>query len=634
VSQPPPTQSVTGSGNAQQAIQNQGVQVVVHHNSAADALEPEPSPTVDVESAGASSPAGVSNLGARNFGFIGRETELASIRQLLVERGRVVTRSRDRMGGVGKTQLAIEYAHRFAEDYDVMWLVAAEQDDLIGGHLAQLAVTARLVDPDVTTPAAVQALHTAMQTLRRWLLIFDNAEDPDRLAAWLPRHGGHLIITSRNPGWDEFAAPVDVSLFARSESVALLQSRLPDLSPRDAERLAEALGDLPLAVAQASKVLAQMGMPANEYLDLLDQHTTAILNEGKPSNYPTSLAAAISLSVDRLAQAHPAAAQLLNLCAVFAPERIPVDLFTRSPDLIVEPLASTSRNPLAFYNVVKKIGEHDLAGTSPQGLQMHRLIQAVVRDRIDSSELAEIRSQAAAVLTATAPGDTDDPATWSTWSALAPHIIAIDPATSDNERLRTAACQVMLYLLRRGENRPALNLAERLHQQWSERLGPNDVHTLKAATEHAHAIFVLGDMHGAHGMIKDNLTRYWRILGDDHPDTLRATDGLARTLHALGQHTQAREIQEDVLTRCRRVLGDNHPDTLRTAHNLAVGLTSCGQVLRARGIIDDVVKRLRRAIGPEHPDTQSALKTQNRIVALMGGVTRTKGKRPKRAGRR
>ena len=209
------------------------------------------------------------------------------------------------MGGVGKTQLAVEYGHRHADEYDVIWLIAAEQDGLIGGQLHRAAVAASLVGPDVHTAAAVEAVHAAVQRKRhRWLLIFDNAEAPQTLAPWLPARGGHVIITSRSLGWDELAAPVEVDLFDRGESITLLQRRLPGLPAGEAERLAEHLSHLPLAVAQAAIFMTDTGMPTDDYL----ANTTELLDNGRPDGYPTSLAASINLAADRLDRDHPAAA--------------------------------------------------------------------------------------------------------------------------------------------------------------------------------------------------------------------------------------------------------------------------------------------------------------------------------------
>jgi DNA-binding ferritin-like protein len=503
---------------------------------------------------------------------------------------------------VGKTQLAIEYGHRFSDDYDVIWLISAEQDELIGGQLAQLAITAGLVGADVATQAAVQALHAAVQATPRWLLIFDNAEDPQTLAAWLPPRGGHVIITSRNPGW-EIAAPVEVSLFDRAESITLLQQRIPGIPQSDATRLAEELGDLPLAVAQAASFMADTGMPTGEYLDHLHEHTTQILANGRPNNYPTSLAATINLAADRLAQDNPAAAQLLSLCSVLAPEPIPLRLFSRSAALLPEPLAGVAVDWSAFYAAVKAIGDHGLAGTSHQGLQIHRLIQAIIRDRTSGQEQSVIRDHVKAVLVAAAPSDTDDPATWPVWATLAPHINAVDPATTTSEQLRTVACQVVLYLLRRGERRPALHLAEQLHRRWSDRLGPDDVHTLKATTEYAHAQHALGNIHQAHAIIEDTLARYRRVLGDNHLDTLRSAHDFAVSLNDLGEYAQAYDLHQDTRARRQRILGNDHPDTLQSAHSLAFSLRALGEYAQARDMRQDTLVRRRRVLGDDHPDT-------------------------------
>lgn len=345
----------TNLGQARLGVQGQGLQVIINADGLlADEHErgAGSNAAVAVGDRAGSTPGLVSNLARRNAGFVGRDAVLEQMQRLLREQGRVVTRPRARMGGVGKTQLAVEYGHRFADDYDVIWLVAAEQAELIGGQLAQAALAAGLIGADVTSSAAVQAVHAAVQTGRRWLLIFDNAEEPQTLAPWLPTRGGHLIITSRNPGWDEIAAPVEVNLFDRSESVTLLQRRIPGLPATAAGRLAEHLGDLPLAVAQAAIFMADTGIPTDEYLDHLNRHAAQLLDNGRPGGYPTSLAASINLAADSLLRDSPPAAQLLNLCAVLAPEPIPLTVFTRSTAL-PEPLRTAASDWSAFYHLVK-----------------------------------------------------------------------------------------------------------------------------------------------------------------------------------------------------------------------------------------------------------------------------------------
>ncbi|WP_431883415.1 FxSxx-COOH system tetratricopeptide repeat protein [Micromonospora gifhornensis] len=565
-------------------------------------------------------PTAVSNLPPANPGFVGRETQLTQIQEGLQRRGRVALCSSDRMAGIGKTQLALEFAHRHGDAYEVVWLVGAEQTDLIGGQLAEAATRVGLVASDVTTPAAVQAMHTALGEGRRWLLIFDNVNVDDRqqVVGWLPPRGGHVIITSRNPGWHEDAVPVEVGLFGQNESVDLLRRRIPALSESDASRLAEALGHLPLALAQAASIIAETGMSAREYLDLLDKHSAVILDQGRPATYPVSLAAAVNLAADRLDQHEPAAAHLLTLRATMAPEPVPLTVFTQSLNSLAPPLRDLDM--VGFYRVVSTLTAHGMAGASADGLHMHRLTQAVVRHRAHDT-IDEARAFASGLLAMAAPTDTDDPAFWPQWAALAPHLIAADPATSPHPPLREAACGLVLYLLRRAELHTAHTLVRDLYQSWQRLLGPDHPHTLKAATEYAHARYTLGAIREAHEIVTDTLPRYRRTLGDDHPDTLRSAHDLATTLHTLGDYTRARALSEDTLTRSRRVLGDDHPDTLRSARSLAAILHTLGDYTQDRALSEDTLTRSRRVLGDDHPDTLRSARSLAGTLHTLGDYT-------------
>lgn len=201
-----------------------------------------------------------------------------------------------------------------------------------------------------------------MRGWKRWLLIFDNAEDPSALAPCLPGGRGHVLITSRNPDWHELARPVVVDVFERAESVSVLRARVAGLSEPDANRVAEALEDLPLAVQQAAAFLAESGTAAGEYRDLLASRAMEVLALGRPVGYPASLAASWQLALDRLAVDAPAGLMLLVLAAQLAPEPIPLTLFTAHPDRLPEPLATAAADPLGF---AKLMGRAASAGVGP-----------------------------------------------------------------------------------------------------------------------------------------------------------------------------------------------------------------------------------------------------------------------------
>ncbi len=202
---------------------------------------------------------------------------------------------------------------------------------------------------------------------------FDNAERPGDVAGWLPGGGGHVLITSREQGWDEIAAPVEIDVLARPESVTLLLDRVVDLQDADAGVLAAELGDLPLALAQAAAFMAETGTLAADYLDLLRSRATDILGQSTPLSYPRSLASATRLAIDRLAEDHPAEAELASLCAFFAPEPIPGGVLTAAAAELPPALAEQAADRLAWRQTLARLARHGLARVDHRGVQLHRL---------------------------------------------------------------------------------------------------------------------------------------------------------------------------------------------------------------------------------------------------------------------
>ncbi len=522
------------------------------------------------------------NVPPRNPGFTGRDQMLADVRDALLGGGRAVVQALAGMGGVGKTQLAAEYAYRFASGYDVVWWIAAEQAGLIGEQVAALAGALGCAGPDADLGAAGRAAVGELRGRDRWLLVFDNAEAPEDLAGWLPGGAGHVLITSRARGWAEMAVPVQVDVLARGESVAILRDRA-GLPEEDADGVAAALGDLPLALAQAAGYLTETGMRAGEYAALVGSRAAELLGEGRPSSYPRSLAAVTVLALDRLAGQDPAAAEVTGVCAFLAPEPIPAEWFTGAAAELAAVLAGKAGDPVAWRQVLGRVNRSALARADPGGLLMHRLTQAIIRGCLPPEQATAMRAAAEAVVAANRPGDAGAPGTWSAWARLLPHLLALDPAASGNPALRRAAYAAAWYLVARGDFRGGHDLASGLYRQWGERLGPDDLHTLLAGHAVGFALSKMGRFGEARQVNEDILTRYRRVLGEDHPSTLGSANSLANDLSALGETQAARDLDEDTLTRRRRVLGEDHPDTLNSAHNLAADLRALARPRTGQG---------------------------------------------------
>jgi hypothetical protein len=509
---------------------------------------------------------------ARNPGFTGRKKLLARVRQALMAGDRAVVQVLHGIGGVGKTQLAIEYAHRFAGEYEVVWWVNAERAGLIGEQFAVLATELGCAPADARMAVMRRAVLAGLRERGRWLLVFDNAEDPEKIRGWLPGGSGHVLVTSRARGWAEIAVSVEIDVLARTESVTMLRRRVLGLEARNAGRVAAALGDLPLAVAQAAGYLAETGMPAPQYLRLLSSRAGELMGLGRPASYRWSLAAVTQIGFGRLEDEDPVGAQLAGICAFLAPEPVPADWFTNAADRLDGPLGEAAGDPVAWGQVLARLGRHALARIDPAGLQMHQLTQAILRHHLPAAQAAAARAQAEVMVTANRPGDASDPAAWPGWARLLPHLLALHPAAASSTDLGDLACNAAWYLVRRGDARGSHELASRLHQRWRDQLGPDDRHTLRAANNLAQALRVLGRYHEACQLDEDCLGLYRRLLGDDHPSTLVSANGLAISLRALGNPQAARELDEDTLARKRRVLGDDHPSTLVSASNLAADL--------------------------------------------------------------
>ncbi|MGH3812627.1 MAG: FxSxx-COOH system tetratricopeptide repeat protein, partial [Pseudonocardiaceae bacterium] len=566
------------------------------------------------------------NVGPRNPGFVGRDATLVQLRERLRSGGTAAVQVLHGVGGVGKTQVATEYAYRYAGAYDVAWWVSAEDSSLIGEQYAALAVELGLIPPQADTVSAVGALRAYLRSHGRWLLVLDNAESPRDLRDWLAAGPGHTLITSRNPGRGELAAQVEVDVLPRPESMELIHISLPGVSDAEADRLAVALGDLPLALTQAAGFLAETGISVDHYLGLLETRADELLEQSPPESHPLSLAAAIRVSTDRLAEVDPAALALVRIGAFFATEPIPADVLTRPiavtghsqpPELKV--LTAAVASPVAAHRSLGRVGNYGLARID-RGLQLHRLTQAVLRDQLTAEDIAAYRAYAQALLVAADPGDERDPACWPGWARILPHLMATDPATSPSPDLRDLAFRAAWYMYNRSESYPGRDLAEHLHRQWREQLGPDDPHTLRVAYILARFLIDVGSYSQARQLGEDTLTRCRRVLGEDHPDTLYAAHYFAECLHEVGAFEQARQLNVDTLTRRRRVLGDDHIDPQRTAHNLACDLRELGEVAAARQLHEDGLAYRRRMLGEDHPLTINTASELGHDLHALGEV--------------
>jgi tetratricopeptide (TPR) repeat protein len=548
---------------------------------------------------------------ARVRGFTGRSALLAELEAALRPGGPTVVQAVTGIGGIGKTTTAIEYAHRHRAEFDIAWWVPAENPALLPGRLAELALALDLTTATDPAGVGVARLLGELAVRGRWLLVFDNAEDPRALSRWVPEGPGQVLITSRNPAWRGIADVVGVREFTRAESITLLRRLAPDLTAVEADRLAEAVGDLPLAVEQAGSLLADTGLAVDKYLRLLAERAQDLLDHDPGGAYPRSVAASWAVAFDRLAVDDPTALDLLTVVAWCGPEPVPLSLLTDHPDPLPERLRPVATDPLVLARCTTILHRRGMATVSPHGIQLHRIPAALLRARSRGPDGAAAAGWAATVvrlLDQTASGNVrNDRSGWPLWSRLLPHVLAaagrddaLAAVPADATRLLNRAAT---YLVTRGEPQAALAPYEHAYDVRRAIFGDDHPDTLTSASNLALNLWWLGEYQRARTVDEDTLARRRRILGEDHPDTLTSASQLATDLYLLGNYPQARELHEQILRRQRRILGDDHPYTLASASQLGMVLWHLGDYQQARQLQSDTLARCHRNLGEDHPDT-------------------------------
>jgi tetratricopeptide (TPR) repeat protein len=551
------------------------------------------------------------NVPNRNADFTGRYTILERLHDGLTGDGTAVVLARAvyGLGGVGKTQVALEYAHRFKTDYRLIWWINAEQPLEITLALAELAGRLGLHISDNAAESAAAALEQLRRDVTgRWLLIFDNAEKPGDLASFLPNGSGHILITSRDHAWTRHAEPVELDVFTRQESLAHLMHHVPGLDERDATRVSVAVGHLPLAIEQAAAWLAATGMPATRYAESLETQTTRTLALNKPPDYAKPVVAAWNLSINRLKVESPAALRLLQILAFCSSDPIStILLYSEATVGCLLPYDETLRHTLLIGPVIRDISRLALVKVDhvSKSLQIHRLVQTVIRSQMTGKEQAEARHEVHKILTGARPrqGEADDPANWSTYDIIWPHLGPSIAEECDDPRTRQLLIDWVRYQWKHGEFESCLRLARRLEELWRPNLGGDHPQVLRLQFHIANALRTRGQFQEARDLDTFVLERQRIVLGPDHPHTLMTANSLAADLRAVGEAQEALISDRDTYKRFRDQLGDDHERTLAAAHNLGCCLRLVGDYFTARQLDEETLARQRRVVGSDHLNT-------------------------------
>ncbi len=573
--------------------------------------------------------------------FVGREEDFKTLAKCLkggetVAIGQVQIAATTGLGGIGKTQLASEFVHRYGQYFagGVFWLSFGDPAAIPAEVAACGGVGGLDLRPDFGTlpiDDQVRLVLSAWQSPLPRLLVFDNCEDETLLAQWRPPHGGcRVLVTSRRATWDVALGvqALPLGVLSRAESVALLRKFRSDLADDDADAIAEELGDLPLALHLAGSYLRkyQHAITPKDYLTQL--HDKALLNHPslqgrgatfRPTGHELHVARTFALSYDRLDPADPTdalAQALLSRAAYFAPgEPIPRELLMATLGRDGDP----ERALLAEDGLARLVELGLLEAEAEGALRLHHLVAAFVQ-----GVTADAEAQAAVeeMLLTELSGRLDQAGYLGQLLTLQPHLRAVTVAAMEREDARAASlCNWLGYYLQQigdlAGARPYFERALRIREQV---LGEEHPDTAGSLNNLGLLLQDMGDYAGAHPYYERALRIYEQVLGREHPDTARSLNNMGYLLRAQGDLAGARLYYEQALAINEKVLGAEHLNTARTLNNMGGLLQAQGDLAEARSYYERALRICEQVLGREHPDTATSLNDLGGLLQAQGDL--------------
>jgi MinD-like ATPase involved in chromosome partitioning or flagellar assembly/tetratricopeptide (TPR) repeat protein len=611
------------------------------------------SPSQELENAALRYPGGsqtqVQKIPGRNVNFTGRDKALMNLREQLESRDvtSLLPLTIQGLGGIGKTQLALEYAYRFRANYDIIWWMDCGQAQYADASLVDLGQRVReSFKADIPEEGGVaEIVQQVLDWLsknpnRRWLLVYDNADDIGEIRRLLPlRHdsarlgGGHVLITSTNERWisvEKFRS-LEVDVFEREESIDHLRRRVPGISEAEADDLAGVLGDMPLAVAAAGALLATADIPVPEYLRQLRLQPEPELAEGDPLQaYPPEVWKAWNLSLDYLQEKSAAAARLLGICSVMAPD---ISLELINSQAMADNLRDLDPRISERAMINRLIRQIDLLAlikldNNAQQIQVHRVVQSVVNGRLTKEERTAARHAVHQVVVAAQPdGDVDDPRTWPRYRTIWPHLTPSGAMWSGDTAVRELLIERVRYIWIRDDLGRGLRRAREIERAWMTMLAGHPDSEMPASREMvtgeldpkvaeslqrqlyrlqfnlANILRSLDDFQEARALDEAVLSGQRGHLGEEHVHTLQTRSSLAADMRALGEYQEALSYDLETYRLWNTGYGEEYRGSLGAAHNLAVSYLLTGDFRRALAHDRVTLERRKSVLGALHSRT-------------------------------
>jgi tetratricopeptide (TPR) repeat protein len=528
------------------------------------------------------------------------------------------------MGGTGKTALAVEYAHRHQDEYQYVWWVRAEQPATALSDYSALAGPLGLPQRHDNDQTAAAAVRERLERVSGWLLVFDNAHAAANIHSLIPSSGrGHIIITTRNLSWLEDAKVLSVEPLTREEAVSFLRHRTGQDDPAGADQLAQALGDLPLALEQAGAYMEERSIEYPRYLGLLrEQSGTDGRTIETPSAHVAIIKATWKIALDAVEEQSPIAVTLLTLCTFLAPSAIPIGLFIQGASTLPDPLSELAAGRGQLDETFVLLRQYSLIQMKSDTVAINEIVCSIVREQVSSEERRQCATAALRLLEHSFPMEPDDIRSWPACDELLPHARAV---IAQAEALDVEPVLVALLLVRMAtyqRSRAQLQLSRSMSQRALAKLervlGPDHIHVSSALTELAAAQRGLGALHEAKVAGERAVHVALSQVGSTNRITAEALNDYGITLLDLGSPAQAKTVFERALTALQTSPGDDR---------VAYGLSNVGLALWHLGVLEQAKDKflqaraiLERSLGPGHPEVVTIIHNIGVVLAQQGDV--------------
>src|SRR6266699_2132216 len=586
----------------------------------------------------------------RNPFFTGREEILEALHtQLGVDRTVALTQSTalHGLGGVGKTQIALEYAYRHAFEYNaVFWIEAETSESIISGLLAVAEVLQLPGRDNKDQQRVIAAVQRWLTTHSQWLFIWDNVEDLDLLNRFLPpTRTGALLITTRYQALGTLARSTDLlpmeleegMLFllrrarvldteATGEQVHQLAMKMPSQYAAAVD-MVTALGGLPLALDQAGAYIEETKCGLSGYLLRYEQQRMRLLERrgGPSSDHPNSVTATFLLAIEQVEREQHGAVDVLRMCALLHAEAIPEELFMAGGAYLGSELAALAADSFQFDQTIAFLENLSLVQRQPETrtLSLHRLVQVVLKEHMPEAIRRLWVRCMLRTLSQLFPSDEKTQANyWQSCERLLPHALAClaqsEQEVGEEVLSIPLLSHVATYLSDCSRYAEAEALFQRAIRRGEQVLGVDHPQVGEAICGLATLSWRQGKYGEAEPLFQRAIHLGEQMLGVDHPQVATALHGLAILYAEQGKYAEAEPLHQRALHIRERALGAEHPQVAAVLHNLAVDYSEQGRYEEAQSLFQRVLQIWEQTLGPEHPRVAEALQGQANLFLAQG----------------